>query len=57
MLYSRVSHSYSTGQDNNLASNPRYANNSPRFDDKTTESTNTMAIQVILCYPFRFTQL
>ncbi|KAJ0692710.1 putative uridine/cytidine kinase [Helianthus annuus] len=44
-LKSRKPHSYSTARDSNLASNPRYAINSPRFDDKTTESTDTMAIQ------------
>ncbi|MFS7896236.1 hypothetical protein Hanom_Chr00s004270g01721211 [Helianthus anomalus] len=57
LLYSRMSHSYSTARDSNLASNPRYAINSPRFDDKTTESTDTMAIQVIQCFSFRFNQL
>ncbi|XP_076895727.1 inorganic pyrophosphatase TTM2-like [Bidens hawaiensis] len=44
-LKRQMSHSYSTTRDNNLASNPRYAINSPRFDDKTTESAGTMAIQ------------
>ncbi|KAL8229055.1 hypothetical protein R6Q57_013955 [Mikania cordata] len=44
-LKSRMSHSYSTARDNNLVSIPRYAINGQRFDDKITESTDTMAIQ------------
>ncbi|KAK9064694.1 hypothetical protein SSX86_016076 [Deinandra increscens subsp. villosa] len=42
---SRMSHSYSTARDNNLASIPRYAINGQRFNDKTNESADTTAIQ------------
>nr|GEY37910.1 uridine-cytidine kinase C-like [Tanacetum cinerariifolium] len=42
---SRMSHSYSTARDKNLTSISGYAINSPRFDDKNTEPTDTTAIQ------------
>nr|XP_043608414.1 inorganic pyrophosphatase TTM2-like [Erigeron canadensis]XP_043608415.1 inorganic pyrophosphatase TTM2-like [Erigeron canadensis] len=42
---SRMSHSYSTTRDKNLTSIPGYAIESPRFDDKSPEPTDTMAIQ------------
>ncbi|PWA98193.1 P-loop containing nucleoside triphosphate hydrolase [Artemisia annua] len=42
---SRMSHSYSTARDKNLTSISGYAINNPRFDDKSTEPTDTTAIQ------------